>query len=185
MNYRVRKVTFNPPTTPTITVTGVTTATVGTTVTVNATVSGAGSSYSIKWFKNSTFFSTTTLPTTTYVKGTGTDLITARVVPASAYLSCYDSVTSEGHSITGITVGVQPPTPKGELFIYPNPARSSIAVSMEGGLVNSVSITDLPGNEVIHKTGSAAVVEVSVGDLPNGIYLIKVNEVYVRRFLKE
>lgn len=148
--HRIRKVTFNPPTTPTITVTGVTSATIGATVTVNATVSGAGSGYSIKWFKNSTLFSTTTVPTTTYVKGVGTDIITARVVPASAYITCYDSVTSEGHSIVGVPVGI-PLAPVGDFVIYPNPAHDAFVVSSGGGVLTSVSITNLLGQEVVYK----------------------------------
>lgn len=184
-NYRVRKVTFNPPTTPTITVTGVTTATVGTTVTVNAAVTGASSGYSIKWFKNSVLFSTTTMPVTTYVKGAGTDVITARVVPAPAFLSCYDSVTSEGHGITGVTVGI-PPTPERELFsVYPNPVGGVLVVSSSGA-VRSVVVTNIVGQQLpVPSTHTANEVHIDVANLPGGVYFVKVNEMYVQRFLKE
>jgi hypothetical protein len=185
-NFRVRKVTFNPPTTPTITVTGVTTATVGTTVTVNAAVTGASSGYSIKWFKNSVLFSTTTMPVTTYVKGAGTDVITARVVPAPAFLSCYDSVTSEGHGITGVTVGI-PPTPEGEFFsVYPNPVGGVLVVSSSGA-VRSVVVMDIVGRMVLAPPSLPKGEEVllDVSGLRKGVYFIKVNEVYVQRFLKE
>jgi len=87
---RIRKVTFNPATTPTITLSGPSVAATGTLVTVNATVVGAGSGYSIKWYNGGTLFNTTTLPSVTYTHITGTDYITAVVLPASP---CIDSAT--------------------------------------------------------------------------------------------
>jgi hypothetical protein len=183
-NYRVRKVTFYSIGTPTIAITGVTTAAIGATVTVNATVSGAGSSYTIKWFKNAILFSTTTVPTATYTKGTGTDVITARVVPTM--LTCYDSATSAGHTITQQTVGLSS-VKLAEFQIYPNPVGNIIAISGTEA-INNVLITDIMGRavatlpKVFDKENE---LHLHLSHLPKGVYFIKVNDWYVQRFLKE
>lgn len=184
-NKRVRKVIFNPHSTTTILLSGVSSVTVGATVTVNATVSGAGSSYSIKWFRNSTLFSTTTLPTTTYVKGAGVDTITARVVPA--VITCYDSAMSTvPHLVSVGTVDVlQLGYEHNNVHVYPNPAEHAITVTLDGANVRTVLVSDLLGREVMYKDGSSADMQLCIGHLPQGVYLIRVNGEYVRRIVKE
>lgn len=183
-NRRIRKVTFNATITPTISVTSVSSALIGSTVTVNVAVTGIGGTYSIKWFKNTSLFSTTAVPTTTYVKGAGTDIITARVVPASAYIACYDSVTSDGHNIVGVPVGI-PPIPVGEFLIYPNPVGGVLVVS-SAEVIERIVVTNIVGQIVrAHFSFAAKEVRVDVAHLPKGIYFIRVNDVYVQRFLKE
>lgn len=181
---RIRKVIFNGTGTPTITVTSVTTATLGSTVTVNAIVSGAGSSYIIKWFKNATLFNTTTVPTTTYTKGAGTDVITARVVPSM--LTCYDSATSAGHTITQQTVGLSS-VKLAEFQIYPNPVGGILVISGTEA-INNVAVTDIMGRVIAtlpKVSDKENQVELHLGHLPKGVYFIKVNDLYVQRFLKE
>lgn len=183
-NKKVRKVTFNPPVTPTITVTSITTATLGATVTVNAIVSGAGSSYTIKWFKNAILFSTTTVPTATYTKGVGTDVITARLVPTM--LTCYDSATSAGHTITQQTVGLSS-VQLGEFQIYPNPVGNIIAITGTEP-INCLLITDIMSRAVATLPEASTKkheLQWHIGNLPKGVYFIKVNDWYVQRFLKE
>jgi sugar lactone lactonase YvrE len=186
---RIRKVSFNPTTTPSITITGVSTATVGATVTVNAAVSGAGSVFSIKWFKNSTLFSTTSTPTTTYIKGTGTDTITARVVPAVT--TCYDSAMSvSAHLVTEGAVGLQRLTHKSAiLHLYPNPAQHILAVSCDAGLA-AVSVVNIVGAEVARQQyAGATAIKLSVQELPQGIYVVHATATdgskVVERFVKE
>jgi len=185
-NHRIRKVTFNPVSTPAITVTGISTATVGATVTVNAAVSGAGSAYTIKWFRNATLFSTTTLPTTTYVKGAGTDTITARVVPAVSY--CFDSALSgTPHIITTSGVGIGSVQPSGSaLSVYPSPVRDVLHLSCAGG-VGAVVVTDHTGRAVVH--APAGTTQLPVQGLPPGLYSIQVQgldgSTHIARFVKE
>lgn len=180
-NRRIRKITFNPITIPTITVTSVSSAAIGTTVTVNATITGAGSAYTIKWFKNATLFSSTTSPVTTYIKGPGTDVITARVVPAVAY--CYDSVISSAHSISETVGVIDAYSPS--VSIYPNPAYTELVI-ITTDPIRKVVVTNLLGQAVEASNnlqGEKAVVQ--VGHLPTGIYLLKVNDTWVHRFYKE
>jgi hypothetical protein len=180
-NRRIRKIIFNPPTTPTIAITSTTTAAIGTTVTVNATVTGAGSAYTIKWFKNAALFSTTTIPTTTYIKGEGTDVITARVVPAVTY--CYDSAMSSAHTISE-TVGVTDAYAS-SVSVYPNPAYTQLVI-VAADPIREIVVTNLLGQAVevpAMPHGKKAVVQVS--HLPTGMYLLKVNDAWVHRFYKE
>lgn len=173
-----------PLTAPTISLAGVTSASVGATVTVNATVSSAGGSYSIKWYKNSVLFNTTTVPTVTYTKAAGADVITAKVSSTDA-TGCYDTTTSAGHTITVAPNGVQTLVAIGEFSVYPNPAHNTIFVSASTGTLKTISISNLLGREVIYKECSAAAEEVSIGHLPVGVYIIRVNGEYVQRLVKE
>ena len=114
-----------PETVPTITLTSSASATVGSIVTVNATVTGAGSSYSINWYDNGVLFNTTTIPIVTYTKGAGTDNITATVIPSS--LLCFDSSTSAVFTITATNAGINY-VAMSQLYIYPNPAHTVLNV---------------------------------------------------------
>jgi hypothetical protein len=179
---RIRKVTFNPPTTPTATISGITTASVGATVTVNATVAGAGSTYTIKWMNKGIQFATTTVPTVTYTKAAGTDTITARIVPAITY--CYDSTTSAPHLVSVGSVGINDVGGVGGYSIYPNPALHTLNVAGTEA-VNMVAITNLLGQALLTEEFGKNNVQVNIAHLPPGMYLIRVNDVWVRRFVKE
>ncbi len=180
---RIRKVTFNPPTTPTITLSGITTATVGATVTVSATVSGAGSSYTIRWFKNSSLFSTTTTPTTTFVKAAGTDTITARIVPTIVY--CYDSTTAAPHLVLETSVGVGYVPERQACSVYPNPAQQELAISSPYP-IHTITITSPVGQQwLAHSGGGSTVVRLSVAHLTPGMYIVRVNNSYSTKMVKE
>jgi len=180
---RIRKVTFNPPTTPTITISGITTATVGATVTVSAAVSGAGSSYTIRWYRNSSLFSTTTTPTTTFVKAAGTDTITARIVPTIVY--CYDSTTAAPHLVleTPVAIGYVPE--RQVCSVYPNPAQQELAISSPYP-IHTITISSPLGQQWLAHSGSGStVVRLSVAHLPPGMYIVRVNNSYSTKMIKE
>ena len=182
-NRRIRKVTLNPPTTPTITLSGITTATVGATVTVNATVSGAGSSYAIRWYRNSALFSTTTTPTTTFVKGIGIDTITARIVPTIVY--CYDSTTAEPHVVMEAPVGVGYVPERQQYTVYPNPAQQQLTISSPAP-IHTITISSPVGQQWLAYTGNGSKeVQLSVAHLPPGLYIVRVNNGYSTKMIKE
>jgi sugar lactone lactonase YvrE len=187
VNKRIRKVTFNPHTTPTVTITGITTASIGATVTVNAAVTGISSGYSIKWFKNSTLFSTTAAPTTTYIKGAGTDTVTARIVPAVSY--CYDSATSAPHLVATSWAGIDNINiPSISLSIYPNPVHDALTLTISAtGSIRTAIVTNLLGQSFpdlpINIDGANA--RINVTQLPPGVYVVRVNDVHFKRFLKK
>jgi hypothetical protein len=180
---RIRKVTFNPPTTPTITLGGITTATVGATVTVSAAVSGAGGSYTIRWFRNSSLFSTTTTPTTTFVKGMGIDTITARIVPTIVY--CYDSTTAAPHLVLETPVGVGYVPERQQYSVFPNPAQQQLSISSPAA-IHTITISSPVGQQWLAYTSSGSTeVQLSVAHLPQGVYIVRVNNSYTTKMVKE
>ncbi len=182
-NNRIRKVTFNPPTTPTITISGIATATVGATVTVNATVSGAGSSYTIRWYRNSSLFSTTTTPTTTFTKAAGTDTITARIVPTIVY--CYDSTTAAPHLVLEASVAIGYVPERQVCSVYPNPAQQELAISSPYP-IHTITISSPVGQQWLAYTGNGSTeVQLSVAHLPPGVYIVRVNNGYSTKMIKE
>ena len=119
-----------PYTTPAVVLTGTVTTIVGGLVTINATVTGAGSNYSINWYNNGIYFTNTPIPTLSYIKAAGTDNITATVIPvsASAATGCYDSVTSAVHTVTVMPTGVNNTVTEQSLHIYPNPVNDVLHI---------------------------------------------------------
>ncbi|MES2702724.1 MAG: T9SS type A sorting domain-containing protein [Bacteroidota bacterium] len=177
---RIRKVTFNPSTTAAVTITGITSAALGATVTVNAAVSGAGSSYSIKWFNKGVQFATTATPVVTFTKVHNRDSITARIVPAITY--CYDSAMSNLHIVTKSSVGVEPLLEASPVCVYPNPAYNQLTVT--GSNITAITISNPLGQALI----TTAQTDVDVSVLPAGIYSIKVMQLggysTVQKFIK-
>ncbi len=162
-----------PITTPTITVTAPPAAAVGSTVTVNATVVPiAIGSYSINWYNNSTLFSTTSAPTTTYTKAEGTDHITATVVPGET--GCYDSTVSVAVTVNASTTGVRNTavTVSPSNGVYPNPAHNTITVTAQH--LANVTITNLLGQTMLSKDYNTDQVTINIETLPTGIYTLKI-----------
>ncbi len=177
-----------PIITPTITVAAPATASVGATVTVNATVSGAGSSYSLHWYNNSVLFSTTSIPVTTYTKAAGTDHITATVVPGAG---CYDSTTSAESVVQASTTGVSNTSlsfgeGRGEV-IYPNPAHSQITITADH--LAYVTITNLLGQTMVTKDSKEDQIIINIEAFPAGVYTLKITttqgEKTTTKFIKQ
>ncbi|MBC7552481.1 MAG: T9SS type A sorting domain-containing protein, partial [Taibaiella sp.] len=151
----------------------------GTTVTVNATVTGADSAYSIKWYNHGALFTTTTAPVTTYTKAAGIDTITATVLSASQ--SCTDTALSALHIVypdataVGSVVAIAAP-----LQLYPNPVENTLYISC-AATVTSVLITNTLGQQVYSGSTTTA----DVRGLVAGVYFVRVNGVVGGRFLKK
>ncbi len=163
-----------PIATPTITVTAPAVAALGTTVTVSAVVAGAGSGYSINWYNNSTLFSTTTAPSTTYTKAAGTDHITATVVPPTE--GCYDSTGSNTSIVSASTTGTSPqPSPKERevLRTYPNPLKDLLYVD-EVSKQAEYKIRSVIGSSILQGTLQQGNNTINVKELPAGVYMLEV-----------
>ena len=89
---------------PTIGIVAPSYAATGSVVTVNATVAGAGSSYSIRWYNRGRLFATTTVPATTYTKTLAIDSITATITPTGP--GCWDTMQSTAQVVIDSTLGV-------------------------------------------------------------------------------
>ena len=162
---------------PTITLSGTTMATPGTTVTVTATVSGAGSSYTIKWYDNGVLFATTTSPTTTYTMTTGADTITATIIPSG---SCYDSTTSAAHVVVANNegvAGIMSPS----INIYPNPAHSDVVVT--GDNISLIKLSNTIGQALISMENISGKTTIDIAALPPGVYLVTVTTTEGQRII--
>jgi sugar lactone lactonase YvrE len=183
-NHRLRKVIFELDDTMSIHIISGSSYFIGSTVTVNATVSNAGSSYLIRWMNKGIIFATTTYPSVTYVKGPGIDTITARVVSTASY-GCYDSATAAPYIIAASASGLMAIPAGSDFSVFPNPATTTLTLSSPYDMV-TVAISNLVGETVYTArfTGTRRA-ELPTGHLPPGMYLIKVNERWVQRFMKE
>lgn len=176
-NHRIREITapITIITVPSISLSGIITAPAGSSVTVNATVAHAGSSYIIHWLNKGVEFTTTTVPSVTYTKGTGTDTITARVVSTATY-GCYDSTTSSQHIIKIPVVGVTTLPAATHLSMYPNPVGNVLHIEgLQGSAMYRLS--DMTGRVI--STGNVDNVSnaVNVGDVAKGVYMLEVADI--------
>jgi hypothetical protein len=170
---------------PTISLGGSTAAPLGSTVTVTATVAGAGSSYSISWYRNGLPLATTTAPLVTYTKTAGTDAITARL-SSTAPTGCYDTATSASHTVlVGPNEVGNIATQPMAVTVSPNPARTVLRID---GDVHTWRIMGITG-AVLLQGGLSAGHTIAVQDLPAGMYYIELwgptGQRAVQRFVKE
>jgi hypothetical protein len=185
-NGRIRKVTYPPIlTTPTISLSGASSYPAGSTVTVTASVGSAGASYLIHWFNHGIEFTTTTVPSVAYTKPPGTDTITARIVPTG--WGCWDSTTSSQHIVSTDVTGVSSVN-EPWCMVYPNPVQTTLmAVTLwkEGAL----TIYNTVGQTVLAKQFYKRGIRVNVGNLPAGIYMLKItgaeNQTVITKFIKQ
>jgi len=73
---------------------------------------------------------------------------------------------------------------KSEVKLYPNPALSELLLDNGQELIKEVALYDVMGKKVRYLTVNAFSTTVDVSDLPNGIYVVKINtasEVLVRK----
>ncbi len=176
VNKRIRKVTYpgGHVITPTISLSGTSIASVGTSVTLSAAIDDAGCSYVVHWLNRGVEFATSTTPTVTYTKPTGTDTITARVVPNNV-LGCYDSGVSVFHLVFDEALENKIKFKNGDITIYPNPAGNILyidALQEEG----SYTITTIVG--AVAKAGAVqrGSNSISLAGVAPGIYLLQVQQ---------
>ncbi len=158
-------------------------AAIGSTVTVNAAVGSAGSSYTIKWYKNAVPFGITSVPVTTYVKGAGADVITAKVSSTDP-LGCYDTTTSAGITINTLPGGVNDvQTIMPIISLYPNPAADELYVI---GEATSYRILNAVGQ--VLQQGQIINGAISIANFAPGVYMLEASDadglIICQRFVK-
>ena len=158
-------------------------AAIGSIITVTATVANAGSAFTIEWMNHGAVFSTTSTLTTSYLKTDTLDVLTAKVVPADY---CYDSSLSSPQTVADNTTStpILSNAPK-NVTCYPNPVTSKLYLTADMS-INSVAITDLLGQVALQATTAgekAAIIDVK--ELRPGVYFVKVNNLWVVKFIKE
>jgi type IX secretion system substrate protein len=85
---------------------------------------------------------------------------------------------------TANRVGVNELTTFHAFSMYPNPASTSLTIKSPIE-ITSVVISDLLGQTMCRQQYSSPQIQVDVADLPAGVYLIRINDTEVRKFVKE
>lgn len=169
MSNTLHVVTSGALTVPTITLSGPSMAVPGTTVTITATVSGAGSSYAIRWMNHGIIFNTTSTHYVSYTKGPGTDTITALIVPEGM---CYDSTLSTGHIVTADYTAITRINNQHIINITPNPAGNTLFLTGYSQPVN-YHIYTITGHSTNITGTLTSSQEINITPLPPGLYLLQ------------
>jgi hypothetical protein len=98
----------------------------GQTVVLNANLFNFSTNYTIEWYINAALYTTTTVPFTDYVKGSGVDDI--YIVVSGTGQGCYDVATSPNISVAEWAASVGETVSKTNIEIFPNPFNNSITV---------------------------------------------------------
>ena len=147
----------------------------GNSVTINATVSNAGTAYSIVWRNKGVSFNTTTVPNVTYTKTAGTDSITAELT-VTAPSGCWNIDTSAAWVVADSVTGVSNYHAGPNLLVYPNPFSSQLNVKgLQMG--QTLCVYDLLGRRrsaILSIDDQQEQHSFSLGELPPGNYFLHV-----------
>ena len=80
--------------------------------------------------------------------------------------------------------GVNDVTNENSFSISPNPVYNELNITSTNKITN-ITITNLLGQTVFTHKYNSEQVQVSVADLPTGMYFVKINNIEVRRFVRE
>jgi len=67
--------------------------------------------------------------------------------------------------------------------IYPNPSSTALTITSDDK-ISQITITNLLGQTLFTGNYNSEQVAVNVADLPAGLYLVRVNDTEVRKFVK-
>ena len=158
---------------PSVSVAGASTICIGQTTILTA--SGADT-YS--WNTGSTSSSIAVTPTTTATyTAYGTSTVTGCTgnITTNVVVSPCTGLNSKSVSLSGLSV-------------YPNPSNGEFIVELNNGLNKIIEVTDLTGRLVLTNTSSKDKVNVSMANLANGVYYLKIqsnNAVEVIKVVKQ
>lgn len=155
---------------PSISITAPSVVNVGQQVTVTANVVNAGTSYNIEWRKNGAFFTTTTIPSLTYTKSSGTDTITAIIYPQSA--GCYGIAPSNYQIIASVN-GIQEISNTPSLQIFPNPSTGIFNFESTSN-IEAITITDVTGKTIYQVKPNKQKLSIDLSQEASGVYLYQV-----------
>ena len=95
-----------------------------------------------------------------------------------------NQVVNTKGSCPPINTSVSAITNTHSIDIYPNPANTTLTITSTDNITN-VIISNIIGQTVYTNQFNSSQVQVSVANLPTGVYFIKINGTDVRRFVKE
>lgn len=86
---------------------------------------------------------------------------------------------------TNYMVGIQDQNPMLPVIkIFPNPAFNEITIETSI-TINTITVTNFLGQSLITKKSSSSLETVNTSILPPGIYVMRVNDLYMQKFVKE
>jgi len=95
---------------------------------------------------------------------------------------CFD--TSSAASLKIITTDINTIGKKEEVHIFPNPAKNLINIEA-AFLINKIDIVSLVGQRLFSEKYNSSQVVVDVNSFPEGIYIVRVNDLYIYRVVKQ
>ena len=167
-----------------VTLAVVTSAAPGDTVSLTANITrGCCNNFTISWMNHGIVFATTSGTSATYIKGTGTDSITAKVV------GCGDTAVSSVHVVTNSKVGIQAINNTDDAVrLFPNPATTELTI-IAADKIKSVAVSNLIGQTVIYGEFDENKAMINLQYLPADVYVVKVSDsegrVTVNKVIKE
>lgn len=91
---------------------------------------------------------------------------------------------SEIKKLNPASVGTEIVTKDDRISVYPNPAHDQLTVSAADD-ITSLTITNLMGQTMYSRRTASATVQVPIADLPSGVYIVRINDTEIRKFVKE
>ncbi|MBL7719758.1 MAG: T9SS type A sorting domain-containing protein [Flavipsychrobacter sp.] len=144
----------------------------GSTVTVYANLFNFSLNYSIDWYINTNYYTTTTVPYMMYTKGPGVDVIYA--VANNSGGGCYLSDTTNTITISSIATSVGTVNGDRSVSIYPNPSTNTLKVV---GLAKGdrLQLMNIVGQAALVREANSTEELLDVSELPAGNYLLNVH----------
>lgn len=86
------------------------------------------------------------------------------------------NVTLDTTALPTSTISVEEWSRTAMVMAYPNPAKDRMTVELEGGNLTGVTLFDLSGRAVLNVEDKATRIELSLGQLESGAYILRVND---------
>jgi hypothetical protein len=149
-------------------------AEVGATVTVNAILPAGIGNYTIEWKLNgNTFTTTTNVPTVTYTKAAGNDVVSAVLTSNDP---CYTSGPSiQDANVNSVGTGVGNVNNQYGITVYPNPFTNVVNVKgIAAG--DKVALYDMAGRVIAQysNTGASQECQLQIKDVAQGAYMLRI-----------
>ena len=156
---------------PSISLSGITSSSTGSSVNITATVTGA-TSYVIDWMNCNVKFSSTSIPSVSYIKTKSVDSITAIILSSSG--SCIDSGTSGLHVVDELELPLlgEQLLISDQVEIFPNPASSTINIKSKNKIRN-IKLFNCIG-QLLYNNFMSDNTQINIADLPGGVYIVEI-----------
>ena len=181
-NHRIRKVTIYNPYIH-ITASPNDTVIAGTITTFTTTVSGGGDAPAYQWYVNGSAIAGATNSTYAYTPADG-DSVNCLLTSNSQCVGNHTANSNVLH-IKVWALGVHDVNSiNSKITLYPNPTSSTVTITSPLP-INNLTITNTLCQQIYTHTFSTTQAEIDISHLPQGMYIVRVNDMYVQKLVKE